>query len=95
MTKKRKDRIRIVFEPEEHDEKTCFRCRLHQLFLELKDQNETRFMCLAMAEACGSMLSQVNDITIHEFMLLLSKTYNEDKEDKPSKYDPGKSPTKH
>jgi hypothetical protein len=54
-----------------HDEKTCFRCRLHALTHELdpKKQNlneiqyldEIRFILVSLAECAGTILSQMED----------------------------------
>jgi hypothetical protein len=81
MKKKRsKDKISVHFEAEDHDEKTCFRCRLHDLYMELKEHNDIDFMLFAMAEACGSILSQMDDEMKIHFMLMVTRSYYEDKE---------------
>jgi len=71
-TKKSKERLKS------HDEKTCFRCRLHTLYEELKDNNEPRFMLISMAEACGGMLAQLDEKDMHLFMLAIKYFYEED-----------------
>ena len=75
-----KFKIIIEVDDEPHDEKTCFRCRLHELFLEVNAKNDPRFMTLSMAEAAGSMLSQLPPEDKTDFMMLLMRTYHEDLE---------------
>jgi hypothetical protein len=54
----------------EHDSKTCFRCRLHELYVELafKHDNSPNFVLLALAEASGQLL---NEMGVNEFMLFM------------------------
>jgi hypothetical protein len=57
----------------EHDEKTCFRCRLHALVDELYPKgidgiDEGRFVLVALAEAAGQMLVDCEE---EDFMLLI------------------------
>jgi hypothetical protein len=63
-----------------HDEKTCFRCRLADLFTEVKKDNDPRFVLLSMAEACGSILAQLDDEAKFEFATVIFRSYQEDKE---------------
>jgi hypothetical protein len=68
---------------DDHDEKTCFRCRLHELFDELRKDNDIRFILLAMGEACGSILAQLdNEESKYEFMAMVARSYHEEQEDK-------------
>jgi hypothetical protein len=67
-----------------HDEKTCFRCRLHALVEELypkklssNDVDECRFLLVSLAEAAGQMLSQLEDDEIRLFMTAVIKFHNE------------------
>jgi hypothetical protein len=60
-----------------HDEKTCFRCRLHALFEELSpnrpDIDEIRFILVSLAEVAGSILSKMED---EEKMLFMGAVMN-------------------
>jgi hypothetical protein len=60
---------------EDHDPKTCFRCRLHHLYEEIGDKygNEPQFMLMSLAEAAGSMLSQLDEGEALMFMLSVQK----------------------
>jgi hypothetical protein len=67
-----------------HDEKTCFRCRLHALVDELypnklttKDIDECRFILMALAEASGQILSQLEDIEMRFFLSAVIKFHND------------------
>jgi hypothetical protein len=65
MTKKSKEQLRA-----EHDEKTCFRCRLHALVDELypkgiNDIDESHFILIALAEAAGQMLADHEENKFH------------------------------
>lgn len=74
MAKKKK-----IYEDENvpHDPKTCFRCRLHDLYEELKDKdNSPRFMCVSMAEACGTMLSQLGPEDFKMFLVAVTTFYS-------------------
>jgi hypothetical protein len=64
---------------EDHDEKTCFRCRLHDLWKELADKhgNEPRFCLIALAEAAGSILSQRDIADVILFMTAVQKFAND------------------
>jgi hypothetical protein len=62
--------------------------------MELKETNDLRFMLLAMAEACGSILSQSDELSKHEFMMILTKSYLEDSDDNNDKAE-NCGPTKH
>jgi hypothetical protein len=61
-----------------HDKNTCFRCRLIALYEEIYKENETRFMLTSMAEACGSLLSQLEKEDTIIFMKLVLDVINED-----------------
>lgn len=63
---------------EDHDPKTCFRCRLHELWTELNSTNEPEFMLMSMAEASGSILSQLDEKFKMLFILTVMKVCNED-----------------
>jgi len=69
----------------DHDPKTCFRCRLHDLYDELgcKYENEPHFMLVSMAEAAGSMLSQLDEDDFIRFMFAVHKYMVEDSEYEP------------
>lgn len=64
---------------EDHDPNRCFRCRLHDLYFELRKDNEPKFMLASMAEACGSMLSQLDGKDFTDFMLCVFKIMMDDK----------------
>jgi hypothetical protein len=74
----------------DHDEKTCFRCRLHALWKELHDKhgNESRFILMCMAEASGSILSELSITDAIQFMMSVEKFIEEDAGE-------GKFETKH
>lgn len=61
----------------DHDEKTCFRCRLHALVVELNPKGisskEGRFCLIAMAEASGQILAQLDSKDKILFMIALAK----------------------
>jgi hypothetical protein len=63
-----------------HDEKTCFRCRLHALYEEIgcKHDNNPQFMLISMAEACGDMLSQLGFEDMILFLTAIKK-FTDDK----------------
>ena len=74
-------KIKIVKNKGEHDEKTCFRCRLYELWEELRNHNDPEFILLAMAEASGSLLSQFEDDAKLAFMSMVMRTCHEDEQD--------------
>jgi hypothetical protein len=81
MPKKRsQDKISIHFEAEEHDEKTCFRCRLHKLFDELKNKNDPEFILFCLAEASGSLLAQEPSEAKIDFIMMLKRSYEEERD---------------
>jgi hypothetical protein len=61
---------------EEH-EKTCFRCRLHNLIVELYpkgfDEEEGKFLLIALAEASGQLLARMEEENRFLFMQALIK----------------------
>ena len=84
----------------DHDEKTCFRCRLHALWEELggKHDNEPRFVLIALAEAAGSILSQrgneIDDVML--FMSAVQKFANDPSHEKDDEEDEeGRGKTRH
>jgi hypothetical protein len=66
-----------------HDEKTCFRCRLHALVEELypkgipEKDNEDRFIIVSLAEAAGQLMANQENCDIYMFMFALMKFYRE------------------
>jgi hypothetical protein len=66
-----------------HDEKTCFRCRLHALVEELypkgipEKDNENRFVLVALAEAAGQLMADQENFDMYMFISALMKFYNE------------------
>jgi hypothetical protein len=75
---------------EEHDEKTCFRCRLHALFEEIYPKgigDDERFILTTLAEAVGQLLSGMDDREAAYFMFAVMKYMQEDDEDE--------TPTEH
>lgn len=67
---------------DDHDPKTCFRCRLYDLFEELKDKNEPEFMYFSMAEASASILSQLGPNDTILFMKAIYDFIREDQEER-------------
>lgn len=63
---------------DKHDSKTCFRCRLHDLWKEVNSKNEPEFILMSMAEACGSILSQLDEKHKMFFMLAVLTICKED-----------------
>jgi hypothetical protein len=75
---------------DDHDEKTCFRCRLHALFEEIYPKgigNDERFILTTLAEAVGQLLSGMDDREAAYFMFAVMKFMQEDEEDE--------TPTEH
>jgi hypothetical protein len=77
-----------------HDRKTCFRCRLHELFVELYPngaQDDVNFILASIAEMAGAFLSVQKEKDLRTFMTSVLHNimeYRSDmREDKP--------PTKH
>jgi|GEM_PF-5750355 hypothetical protein len=69
-------------ETKEEHEKNCFRCRLHALVDELyphgiADQQEGRFILVALAEAAGQMLADYDEKEFHLFMTAIIKFHND------------------
>jgi hypothetical protein len=62
--------------PYKHDSNICFRCRLYDLFEELKDKNEKQFMVTALAEALGQVLSDENPINVMTMLQYLISVIN-------------------
>jgi hypothetical protein len=76
--------VKIIIEEEdeeEHDPKTCFRCRLHDLWEETKATNRPTFMLIAMAEACGSILSQMESEDVKMFITAVVHFLQEDQDE--------------
>jgi hypothetical protein len=66
----------------EHDEKTCFRCRLHALVDELYPKgidgiDEGRFVLVALAEAAGQMLVDCEEKDFMLFISAVTKFHND------------------
>jgi hypothetical protein len=72
-----------IFGKHTHDEKTCFRCRLHELFDELKKvpENDNKFMLMSLGEACAQLLSQVDEIDMMNFIMFIVMEYKDAKEE--------------
>ena len=69
-----------------HDEKTCFRCRLHALTEELypngiSDKDEGRFLLVALAEAAGQMLVDYEESEFMLFITAVTKFHNDQVEE--------------
>jgi hypothetical protein len=81
---------------EDHDEKTCFRCRLHALWEELGDKhdNEPRFVLIALAEAAGSILAQGGN-SIEDVMLFMGAVQKFANDPDHEEDDEGKGQTRH
>lgn len=65
---------------DDHDPKICFRCRLYDLWKELKKDTDPKFALYSMGEACGSILSQLDTKDFMMFMILVKRTMEEDSE---------------
>jgi hypothetical protein len=94
MKKKSKEQLRA-----EHDEKTCFRCRLHALVDELfpngiTDTDESRFILIALAEAAGQMLADHEENEFHTFLTAVIKFHN-DRVSEEIEEEINKNETKH
>jgi hypothetical protein len=68
-------------ETEEEHVKTCFRCRLHALMDELyptgiTDEEEGRFILVALAEAAGQMLADFEEQDFHTFLKAVIRFHN-------------------
>jgi hypothetical protein len=64
-----------------HDEKTCFRCRLHELYEELGPTTDVDFILMSLGEAVGQLLSQKDDMSKMRFILFLMNQINESQEE--------------
>jgi hypothetical protein len=66
---------------EEEHVKTCFRCRLHALMVELyptgiTDMEEGQFILVALAEAAGQMLADYEEQDFHTFLKAVIRFHN-------------------
>jgi hypothetical protein len=78
MIKKRKKKY------PQHDEKTCFRCRLHSLVEELYPKgigDDGDLVLVALAEAVGQLLAQSEEMSKHLFMTSVMRFYHEEHEE--------------
>jgi hypothetical protein len=76
-----------------HDEKTCFRCRLHALFEELypgriMPLSEQRFVIVSLGEASGQLLAGMDDEARFQFMrtVLMTSIENDEEEESDTRH---------
>lgn len=81
---------------EKHDPKTCFRCRLMAMMMEIYPngpKEDVKFIVASLAEITAILLSGMNDNDIQKYMLYILKEIFDNKQKRGEFFN--YPPTKH